>query len=109
MPTHRASRADRKALPTWDEMSDFDKGAALRHVYRASPPPRGHSGSHWDHRHAGKMFPAVYRDDPRLSALSAKAASRHAMKVTGGQRKIVARLSEREYARLYSLAARVQG
>lgn len=96
-------------LPTWDDMSDFDKGAALRHVYRASPPPRGHTGAHWDVRHARRAFPCRYRDDEALTALSPQQASKHAMKVTGGQARIVKRLGMPEYSRLYSLATRVQG
>lgn len=98
-----------KNLPAWDEMSDFDKGAALRHVYRACPPPRGHRGAHWDTKHARRAFPCRYRDDEQLLALSPAQMSKHAMLVTGGQKNITKILAPPEYSRLYSLATRAQG
>ena len=111
MPSHRASRADRRArkLPTWDKMSDLDKGAALRYVYRTSPPAKGHRGAHWDWRHCRRIMECRFFDDPRLTELSPKQSARFARKVTGGQKRIVRTLPKAEYGRLFVIAARRLG
>jgi len=82
------------ALPTWAEMSDLDKGAALMHLHKRE----------WEgDEYAEENYPAEYFDHPALTALSERAACRHAVSVeeaadnagaTGGD----------EYERLYSLA-----
>jgi len=61
--------AETKPLPTWDEMSDLDKGAAISYIYRLETVGEG------DAEH----YPAEYFDDPRLVALGAgREASTHA-------------------------------
>lgn len=82
-------------LPPWDHMSDRDKGAALLHVQMRE----------WEgDEYAVDNYPAQYRDDPRLVALSPMAASEHAETVTGGYETIFGHLGEAEYQRLHQLA-----
>lgn len=56
-------------LPTWDEMSDLDKGAALLHLHK-----RDYEGTSY----AVENYPCRYLDDLRLLALDGQDASRHA-------------------------------
>lgn len=111
MNSHRATRSDRRAakLPTWDEMSDLDKGIALRYLHRTSPPLKGHRGAHWNYRHWRKTMVCRFHDDPRLVDLDPKAAARFARKATGGHRKIVASLTPLAYGKLFMLATRKFG
>lgn len=112
MPSHRATRADRRArnhLPTWDELSDLDKGVILRYLYRTSPPAKGHRGAHWDWRHCRRTMVCQFQDDPRLVDLDPKDAARYARKVSGGQKEITAKLTKSEYGRLFLVASRRLG
>lgn len=62
-------------LPTWDEMSDLDKGAALLHAWKRS----------WEGpSYAVENYPAEYLEDPRLMTLGRKDACKHAARVTKG-------------------------
>lgn len=79
------------ALPAWAEMSDLDKGAALLHLHK-----RDYEGVSY----AVENYPCRYLDDPRLTALDAKAASRHAAQF-GGEAEA---LTGEEYERLYDAA-----
>lgn len=83
-----------KTLPTWEEMSDPDKGAALRHVWKID----------WEGRdYARDEYPARYKDHPALTALSPEDASTHAEEVTGGHEAVQNHLGEAEWNRLYNL------
>ncbi len=84
-------------LPTWDEMSDLDRGCALLFVWKV----------YWEHdyAYAREHYPCRYRDDAALSVLlSVSDACRHARAVTGGHLAIQARLGDAEWQRLYDLA-----
>lgn len=62
-------------LPTWDEMTDLDKGAALLHAWKRD----------WEGvSYAIENYPAEYIEDPSLMGLDEKAACRHAAAVTAG-------------------------
>ena len=78
-------------LPTWDEMSDLDKGAALLHLHKRDVE----GGSY-----ATENYPARYLDDPRLTALEGRDASPHAARF----RREAEQLDDTEYGRLYDLA-----
>lgn len=58
-------------LPTWDEMTDLDKGAAISYLYRCDLIGI---------KAAAANYAAEYFDDPRLVALGATPeASAHAL------------------------------
>lgn len=78
-------------LPTWDELSDLDKGAALLHLHK-----RDYEGVSY----AVENYPAHYLDDPRLVALDGKAASAHAAQFGN----VANDLDGDEYERLYDAA-----
>lgn len=78
-------------LPTWDEMSDLDKGCAAMHLWK-----RDSEGASY----AVENYPARYLDDERLKALDSVAASRHAASV----RAQAGALDAEEWGRLYDLA-----
>jgi hypothetical protein len=78
-------------LPTWDELSDLDKGAALLHIHK-----RDYEGISY----AVENYPARYLDDPRLTALSSREASRHAAQFCDQAEA----LDTAEYERLYDAA-----
>lgn len=78
-------------LPTWSEMSDLDKGAALLHLHK-----REYEGA----AYAVEHYPAEYFNDPRLTGLDRQAASQHA----AGFAEDADRLADGEYDRLYNLA-----
>lgn len=80
-------------LPTWDEMSDLDKGAALLHDHK-----RDSEGADY----AVENYPCRYLDDPSLTALDGEDASEHAAEVCGED--VFERLGGSEYERLYDLA-----
>lgn len=63
------------ALPSWDEMTDLDKGAALMHAHK-----RDWEGASY----AVENYPAEYFDHPALLALDERDASQHAARVTKG-------------------------
>ncbi len=78
-------------LPTWDEMTDLDKGAALMHLHK-----REYEGGDY----AVENYPAEYHDHPALVALSPWYASGHA----AGLEDEAERLDSTEDERLYELA-----
>lgn len=61
-------------LPTWVEMSDQDKAAAV--LYWQACDTEGHS-------YAYRNYPCRYREDPALRALDPSAACNHADQVAG--------------------------
>lgn len=62
-------------LPSWDEMPDIDKGAALRHAWKRS----------WEGAsYAVSDFPCEYVEHPGLVALDSRDACAHAALVTKG-------------------------
>lgn len=61
-------------LPTWKEMSDLDKGAALLHLSQIYAEGRSHAREH---------YPASYLDSPALKALSPDDACDHAERLFG--------------------------
>lgn len=81
-------------LPTWDEMSDLDKGAALLHVWKRE----------WEGAaYAVEEYPCEYFDHPALTALTREQACEHAEAVTGGHENILTELGD-EHERLYDAA-----
>lgn len=82
------------ALPTWAEMSDLDKGAALLHLHK-----REWEGSDY----AIENYPAEYFEHPALTALSERDACRHAVSVENDA-DLAGALGGGEYERLYELA-----
>jgi hypothetical protein len=81
-------------LPTWNEMTDLDKGAALLHLHK-----RDWEGADY----AEENYPARYFDHPALVALSERDACRHAVSVEMDASDAGALRGE-EYERLYDLA-----
>ncbi|MDG4792111.1 hypothetical protein O7626_40565 [Micromonospora sp. WMMD1102] len=79
------------ALPSWAEMSDLDKGAALLHLHK-----REYEGAGY----AVENYPVKYFDDPRLTSLERRAACRHAASFA----READGLPDAEYTRLYDLA-----
>lgn len=81
-------------LPTWAQMTDLDKGAALLHLHKRD----------WEGiEYAEEDYPARYFDHPALVALSEHEACQHAVSVGGGAENAGA-LRDGEYERLYDLA-----
>lgn len=95
--SHERGRPWREAsgLPSWEEMCDLDKGAALLHVWKR----------HWEGAgYAREEYPAEYITDPVLRGLPRWAACRHAAEVCGRHEEVRARLGDTEHDRLYDLA-----
>ncbi|MEU4229402.1 hypothetical protein AB0F17_34340 [Nonomuraea sp. NPDC026600] len=87
---------DTSPLPTWDDMPDADKGAALVHLAKMETEGRAYAREH---------YPARYLIDPALKALDKQAASDHAESLfTNGTDDAVDLLGENEVDRLYDLA-----
>jgi hypothetical protein len=86
---------DTTPLPTWNQMGDLDKGAALLHVWK-----RSREGA----LYAVAEHPCRYLEDPALVALDRTAASRHAASVGGKWDAVNGRLNVDETTRLYDLA-----
>jgi hypothetical protein len=81
-------------LPTWAEMTDLDKGAALLHLHKRD----------WEGEdYAEENYPARYFDHPALTALTEREACRHAVSVEDAAERAGA-LRGAEYERLYDLA-----
>ncbi len=78
-------------LPSWADMSDLDKGAALMHLHK-----RQWEGASYAVEH----YPVRYFDDVELMRLGSDDACRHA----ASQRGEADALSAAEYERLYELA-----
>ena len=86
--------AETPVLPTWDEMTDLDKGAALLHLHK-----RDWEGADY----AAENYPARYFDHPALVALGPREACRHAVSVEGAAERAGC-TGGAEYQRLYDLA-----
>lgn len=82
-------------LPSWDQMSDLDKGAALMHVWK-----RNREGGVY----ARENYPAEYIEHPDLLVLPRDEACRHAAAVCGRNDVVQDRLGIDEWERLYNLA-----
>lgn len=82
-------------LPSWEQMTDLDKGAAVLHVRT-----RVSEGASYAEEH----YPCRYFDDPTLTALDVEEACEHAVKVTGGDNAVWHLLGADEYHRLYDMA-----
>jgi hypothetical protein len=81
-------------LPTWAQMTDLDKGAALLHLHKRD----------WEgEEYAIDNYPARYFDHPALTALKPREACRHAVSVEPDADDAGA-LKMPEYERLYDLA-----
>lgn len=83
-------------LPDWDDMTDLDRGAALMFLWKC----------YWErsYAYARDNYPATYINDPRLLALDARDACRHASAVAGSHREAEERWGSAETQRLYDLA-----
>lgn len=82
-------------IPTWDEMSDVDKGAALLHMAKLD--------SEGDD-YAIEEYPCRYLENPALVALSPTEACAHAVAHYAGYEEAGEALGWDEVARLYDLA-----
>jgi hypothetical protein len=92
---YRAAVRAANPLPTWSEMSDLDKGAAIK--FGMACQSEGIA-------YATENYPCRFLDDPRLVALDKAEASRHADEVLGYEDEMYDLLGEAEYNRLYGLA-----
>ena len=86
-----------KKLPSWEQMSDLDRGCALLHLWKVDYEGRSY---------ATENYPARYQDDPVLVALSDKDSCRHARRVGGSYDDAIATIGADEVDRLYELALR---
>jgi hypothetical protein len=82
-------------LPTWEQMTDLDKGAALLHLYKCES-----EGTEY----ATSDYPAEYFDHPALLALDGEDASKHAQGLFEDDEDAWHKLGGEEYERLYDLA-----
>lgn len=85
------------SLPTWAEMSDSDKAAAMQHVRKRETEGRSYAVEH---------YPCEYVDHPALTVLDEADACDHAKQVVGTTRSMFVRLGAVEYARLMDLEVR---
>jgi hypothetical protein len=83
------------ALPTWDKMSELDRGAVLLHLWK-----REREGASY----AVSDYPAEFFNDPQLTALGPADACRHAVYVIGSYSRACDLLGDDEVAALYELA-----
>lgn len=81
--------------PSWDAMSDLDRGAALLHIWKVQREGL---------TYALENYPCEYIDDEGLRALAREAACQHAQQVCGSYDAIRDRLGDNEFERLYNLA-----
>lgn len=86
---------DATGLPSWDDMTDLDRGAALMFVWKAQREGYGY---------ARDNYPAAYVDHPMLTGLDPSEACRHARQVAGTWAEAGERLGHDEKQRLYDLA-----
>ena len=86
---------DAAGLPSWEEMTDLDRGSALMFVWK-----RQREG----YAYARDNYPARYVDHPVLSGLDVQEACRHASAVAGSWGEAKERLGVDELDRLYDLA-----
>lgn len=82
-------------LPTWEQMSDVDKGAALLYLRKIEVEGR---------EYAREEYPAEYIGDPALNALGDEAASDHAESLFDGWYDAERTLGIDEVDRLRALA-----
>ncbi len=82
-------------LPSWDQMSDLDRGAALMHVWK-----RKREGGPY----AVENYPVRYIESQLLRGLDLREACRHASVVCGSYDEACDRLTGAEVGRLYDLA-----
>lgn len=84
-------------LPTWDDMTDADRGAALMFAWKVQ----------WErnYAYARENYPARYIDHPLLTALTESEACRHASAVAGTWDEAKGRLGADAVQRLYDLAS----
>ena len=80
-------------LPTWTEMSDLDKGAAIKFDMACESEGNDYATEH---------YPCQFLEDPRLVTLDKEEAARHALDVLGDD--IYDRIGGDEYNRLCDLA-----
>jgi hypothetical protein len=88
---HRLATEEPADLPTWDDLSDLDKGAALLHLHK-----REWEGGDYAEEH----YPASFFDHPALTAMWPREASRFAAELDEDTEA----LSPEEHKRLYDLA-----
>jgi hypothetical protein len=88
-------------LPSWDDMTDLDRGAALMFVWKAK----------WEgsYMYARENYPARYVVHPTLRSLDDTEACHHASAVTGSWDEAKNRLGTDAVQRLYDLALSKQG
>lgn len=79
-------------LPSWDEMSELDRGASLLHVWKRKWEGAGYAREH---------YPARYLVHPRLVGLNPELACRHAVTVARHWDFAVDLLGMDEVERLY--------
>lgn len=88
---HRLATEEPADLPTWSDLSDLDKGAALLHLHK-----REWEGGDYAEEH----YPARFFDHPALCAMWPVEASRFATTFEDDAENLPAD----EHARLYNLA-----
>jgi len=83
-------------LPTWDIMTELDKGCALLFVWKV----------HWEKSfpYAKNNYPCQYKEHPDLRSLDKAPSCRHARIVTGGYKEVYKKLGGEEFHRLYNMA-----
>jgi hypothetical protein len=82
-------------LPTWEQMTDLDKGATLLHLHKRE----------WEgEEYAVEEYPAKYFDDPRLTAMDEETACLQAVTYFADNEAAWDALGAAEYERLYDLA-----
>lgn len=86
-----SSTEETAALPSWAEMTDLDKGAALLHLHK-----RQREGAEY----AVENYPARYFDHPALTALDRRRACGHA----AAQWRHAEDLSPEDHNRMYDAA-----
>lgn len=86
---------DATGLPSWDDMSDLDRGAALMFVWKVKREA--------DYAYARDNYPARYSDHPILRDLDVHTTCRHARYVAGTWDEAKDRLGADEAQRLYDL------
>jgi hypothetical protein len=83
------------SLPSWQDMTDLDRGAALLHMWKRE----------WEgESYAVAEYPCTYFDAPALVALGPLDACAHAAHVCGSYSQIFDQLGQTEHDRLYDLA-----
>lgn len=89
--TKREHAAMMAALPSWDDLSDLDKGAALMFLAKVENEC---------YEYAVENYPVKYIEDPRLTALSVLDACAYTEKFED----LIEDMDGGEHERLYNLA-----